>query len=400
MASWLDGKYGEGRYDYAHYDTGADEITSDYTIYATKREITSDYYIKKEYTETAFQNAYIKGRESNTIDSDYYIQKSYSLSITSDARIKVEGQEGSISSDGIIKQIYNQQISQDAQIFDSDQLFILSNYYISKIVTETITQDANITATSSENITSDGFILSTTGVSISSDAEIRGTTFTIFSDYSIKTTYVDTISADAYISVEKQNFINSDYYLKSTFSNAILSDYFVKVLGDEGSITTNSSIETTTEQAITSDYSIKATNLTTITSDGYIVYTYDGSIASDYYIVRLGIPVLISPADGSTDLTYPPVFTWQCPNPADVLSRNVHFTVQFATDAAFTNILKENSTFNPGADMVFEAYLGGSWVPFPSAGLTLAQYGSNVRVTVDNIQGGLKYWRVKCCIIS
>ena len=73
--------------------------------------------------------------------------------------------------------------------------------------------------------------------------------------------------------------------------------------------------------------------------------------------------------------------------------------IQLARDSSFNDLLLDVYSFRPESNTVFEYYDGSSWVPLTTSGLSSSYYGNNVRVTVSDVEGGLKYWRVRLCVI-
>lgn len=119
------------------------------------------------------------------------------------------------------------------------------------------------------------------------------------------------------------------------------------------------------------------------------------SLAGAY---RTSVPVLANPPDNSS-VVINPVLEWDTDAGMGKVNSYVHFLVQFATDSAFVNVVKEYFSWVGPVQRFQYENTPGVWVgfagPAASDGMVPSNLGKRVRCNTDFVTIGTFYWRVR-----
>lgn len=107
-----------------------------------------------------------------------------------------------------------------------------------------------------------------------------------------------------------------------------------------------------------------------------------------------GLPI-ISSEDNSRYLNNKVVY-WTWTTPIDPDGDNIHFELQWAKNSEFAPVEKTYNTLYAVDRSVFSYEITpDNWLPFPSTGMTPANYGKRCRIRLTMGGNSAYYWRIR-----
>lgn len=172
--------------------------------------------------------------------------------------------------------------------------------------------------------------------------------------------------------------ITVNYNAATTYTNTVTANARIFTPGVTKTVTTKASIGI-------------YDNTNEISAIAWVAWIRNNTLEASARICDVGYPTLVSPIQGASE-GGTVIFIWNYP--PNRWEKDSHFDIEIdQDDDTFANLeFSRDSSFDYAQ---FEYYDGADWQTVPSAGVPYSKVGNQIRITLEGVSSGTKYWRVR-----